>query len=189
MGLVGAIVLSQALPAEARGFDDREVVQLSKTGMVRGAGGLGLHLTPKDAVVATNLALAATTCNDCRATAISFQVVVADRAPLSVDVRNFAYAVDQNCARCEATAIAYQFVLVFQGDAKLSGAGHRQLERIGAALGRLAKSGASQEEVQASAAEYAAQVLELLSSEIHVRPLVHRKVEHHGHGNNGEPVV
>jgi len=78
--LVLAGLLSfEALPAQAASgsFTDREVVQLSHAGLVRGSGGLELHLTSRDDVQAANAAVATTTCDDCRATAVSFQVVVA----------------------------------------------------------------------------------------------------------------
>ena len=142
---VAAVVVAQQLPAEAKGgtatFDDRSVVQLTRAGAERGKGGLALHLTSKDAVVAGNLAVATTSCDGCHATAISFQVVVADKAPSSLEAGNLAYADNTGCAGCEADAFAYQFVLAFDGNARITGAGRRQLDQVDAALRRLARSG------------------------------------------------
>lgn len=188
---VAAVVVAQQLPAEAKStrspgtatFDDRQVVQLTRAGVERGRGGLALHLTSKDQVVAGNLAVATTTCDYCHATAISFQVVVADKAPASLDVGNAAIADNEGCAFCVADAFAYQFVLAFNGDARITGSGRRQLEQIDAALRRLARSGASSEDIQTAVDGYAAQVDSVLTSELRVRPVVHKKVlKEKGHG-------
>jgi len=180
--LVAGFVAVQQAPAEAKSagssasFDDRKVVQLLRPGAERGKGGLALHMTSKDAVSAGNAAVATSSCDGCHATAISFQVVVADKAPTSLQVRNLAIADNTGCAQCEADAFAYQFVLAFNGNARITGAGRRQLDQIDAALGRLAKSGRSADELQGAVAAYADQVLGLLSSELRVRPVVRKAV-------------
>ncbi|MEP6648304.1 MAG: hypothetical protein ABJA74_00110 [Lapillicoccus sp.] len=188
--LVAGFVAVQQAPAEAKttrgpgtaAFEDRKVVQLTHAGAERGKGGLALHMTSKDAVVAGNLAVATSSCDGCHATAISFQVLVADKTPTSLDVGNVAYADNEGCAFCEADAFAYQFVLAFDGDAQITGAGRLKLARIDWALGRLARSGSSAEEIQAAADGYAAQVVDVLSSELRVRPVVRKGVQkHHGH--------
>ena len=177
---VAAVVVAQQLPAEAKGgtatFDDRSVVQLTRAGAERGQGGLALHLTSKDAVVAGNLAVATTSCDGCHATAISFQVVVADKAPSSLEAGNLAYADNTGCAGCEADAFAYQFVLAFDGNARITGAGRRQLDQIDAGLRRLARSGGSADELQVAVSAYADQVVSVLSSELRVRPVVRKGV-------------
>jgi hypothetical protein len=184
-------VVAQQVPAEASAhgrsgtatFDDRMVVQLTRPGAERGKGGLALHLTSKDAVVAANLAVATSSCDGCHATAISFQVVVADKTPTSLDIGNAAIADNEGCASCEADAFAYQVVLAFDGDARITGAGRRQLDRIDDALARLARSGRPAEETQKALDEYADQVAGILSSELRVRPVVHKKVlNKHGRG-------
>ena len=68
------------------------------------------------------------------------------------------------------------FVLVFNGDARITGSGRRQLEQVDGALRRLARSGASADDIQAAVEGYAAQVDSVLSSELRVRPVVHKKV-------------
>ena len=177
---VAAVVVAQQLPAEAKGgtatFDDRSVVQLTRAGAERGKGGLALHLTSKDAVVAGNLAVATTSCDGCHATAISFQVVVADKAPSSLEAGNLAYADNTGCAGCDADAFAYQFVLAFDGNARITGAGRRQLDQVDAALRRLARSGGSADELQVAVSAYADQVVSVLSSELRVRPVVRKVV-------------
>jgi hypothetical protein len=177
---VAAVVVTQQLPAEAKGgtatFDDRSEVQLTRAGVERGKGGLALHLTSKDAVVARNVALATTSCDGCHATAISFQVVVADKAPTSLKAANAAIADNTGCAQCEADAFAYQFVFAFEGNARITGAGRRQLDHIDAALHRLARSGGSADQLQDAVEAYADQVVGVLSSELRVRPVVRKGV-------------
>jgi hypothetical protein len=192
---VAAVVVAQQLPAEAKGrasatFDDRAVVQLTQPGVERGRGGLALHLTSKDTVVAGNLAVATTSCDGCHATAISFQVVVADKTPTSLDAGNVAYANNDGCADCEADAFAYQFVLAFDGNARITGAGRRQLDQIDDALGRLARSGGSADATQAAVDGYAAQVVGVLSSELRVRPVVRKGItKKHGPTSVARPPV
>lgn len=177
--VAAAVAGFSAIPADAshRGYVDGEMVQLQRAGTVRGEGGLALHLTARSAVAATNYAVARVTCDGCRATAVSFQVVVADRDPASVDAQNLSYAKDDSCASCEARSYAYQFVLVFQGDARLSVAGRQQLDRVDQALKVLARSGRSADEIQTAADAYAAQVADILGSEIKVRPLVRKQIQ------------
>ena len=191
LAAVAVVVVAQQLPAEAKTthgpgtatFDDRQVVQLTRPGAERGRGNLALHLTSKDQVVAGNLAVATTTCDGCHATAISFQVVLADKAPTSLQVGNAAIADNEGCAFCAADAFAYQFVLTFDGDARITGSGRRQLEQVDAALRRLARSGASADDIETAVEGYAAQVDSVLSSELRVRPVVHKKVlKEKGHG-------
>ena len=89
--LVAGFVAVQQAPAEAKSagssasFDDRKVVQLLRPGAERSKGGLALHMTSKDAVSAGNAAVATSSCDGCHATAISFQVVVADKSPTSIE--------------------------------------------------------------------------------------------------------
>lgn len=187
-GLVAALLAVQQLPAQASpgkaaSFDDRQVVQLLRPGADRGKGGLALHLTSRDAVVAGNAAVATSSCDGCHATAISFQVVVVDRAPTSLDVGNVAYADNEGCTACAADAFAYQFVLAFEGDATLTGTGRRGLARIDVALSQLSRSGAGPDQIQSEVDGYAAQVIDLLSAELRVRPVVRKVVQkHHGPG-------
>ena len=193
LGLAAAsalgVLLAGTLPAQAKTlvghgtttYDDRQVVQLTETGTQRGRGGLELHLTGKDHVVASNLALATTSCDGCHATAISFQVVVADRAPSGVEAGNAAIADNSGCAACEADAFAYQFVLVFDGNARITGAGRHQLDQIDAALARLARAGGSAEDTQVALDAYATQVVTVLSNELRVRPVLKKVATTRGH--------
>jgi len=187
--LVLAGLLSfEALPAQAASgsFTDREVVQLSHAGLVRGSGGLELHLTSRDDVQAANAAVATTTCDDCRATAVSFQVVVGGGGAPPIGGANQAYAANADCARCESTAVAYQFVVAYQSKVVLTAAGRQRLQAIDAALRTVARAGRSNAEVQRAADGYAAQVVDILGSEIHLRPSLHKVVRHvDGPGREG----
>ena len=184
-----AVLIAGQLPAQAKTvvghgvmtYDDRQVVQLTQAGAQGGKGGLELHLTGKNRVVAGNVAVATTSCDGCHATAISFQVVVADRAPSDIQAGNAALADNSGCAACEADAFAYQFVLAFEGNARMTGAGRHQLDQIDAALSRLAQSGGSATDTQAAVDGYAAQVVTVLTNELRVRPVVKKLATKRGH--------
>lgn len=191
VALAGLLGL-ETLPAQAGGgsFSDREVVQLSHAGLVRGSGGLDLHLTARDDVDASNAAVATTSCDDCRATAVSFQVVVSGGGPTTISADNLAYAANEGCSRCESTAVAYQFVVAYQSDVLLTATGRRRLQDIDAALRKVARSGMSTADVQAAADGYAAQVLDVLGSQVKVRPTLRKDVRHvGGPGRAGAPTA
>jgi hypothetical protein len=187
--LVAGFVAVQPVPAEASAggkasFNDSQVVQLVRDGADRGRGALVFHQTSQGAVEAGNAAVATSSCDGCHATAISFQVVLADKAPTSLDVGNIAIANNTGCVACEADAFAYQFVLATDADAAMTGGGRRQLASIGIALSQLSRSGASPDQIECSVEAYAAQVIRILSSELRVRPAVHRVVQkHYGPGS------
>jgi hypothetical protein len=177
-------------------FADQQVVDLSGAADQSGrAVGLDYHQTHADHVTATNLAAAHTTCDGCRAVSLSFQVVVADRGPTSLDVANLALALNEGCTGCESLAVAYQLVLASDDRAWLSGAGHRQLAQLRRELRALTRSDAPLEEIQARAEGLMADVTAAVSSNLQVRPQVrcdqqlHRKAAAptgHDHGSGDE---
>jgi hypothetical protein len=201
--------LASADGVHERTFADQQVVDLGGAAdQSRRAAGLDYHQTHADHVTATNVAVAHTTCDGCRAVALSFQVVVADRGPTNLDVANVALALNEDCTGCESLAVAYQLVLATDDRAWLSGAGHRQLAQVRRELRALARSDAPLEEIQARAESLMADVTAAVSSNLRVRPQVrcdqelHRKAaaphgdaqgsgqhagHQAGHGNGHEP--
>ena len=71
---------------------DDDIELKKKAGTRKSVSGLGYHHTEADRVSATNVAVAYASCDGCRAVSLSFQVVLADRGPEKVDVRNVAVA-------------------------------------------------------------------------------------------------
>lgn len=154
-------------------------------GSVRGDGGLGLAVVHARSVRADNLALASAACDGCSATAISVQVVLADRAPTTVTVGNTALASTQGCTDCQATAIAYQFVVVVDGSLSLSAQGRAELRAIDREAEALARSGRPGPEVAAQAQALAGRVIDVLVGQLSVRPLVRVTRDHREHGGPG----
>ena len=189
--------LASADGVQERTFADQQVVDLSGAAEQSGrAVGLDYHQTDADHVTATNLAAAHATCDGCRAVALSFQVVVADGGPTSLDLANLALALNEGCTGCESLAVAYQLVLATDDGAWLSGAGHRELAQLRRELRALARSDAPLEEIQARAEGLMADVTAAVSSNLQVRPQVrsdqqlHRKAaapreNDHGSGDEG----
>ena len=162
--------LASAQGVHERTFADQRVVELTGTADQSGrAAGLEYHQSHADDVTATNLAVAHTTCDGCRAVALSFQVVVADRGPTSLDVTNLALALNEGCTGCESLAVAYQLVVATDDRVWLAGAGHRQLAQLRRELRALAWSSAPLEEVQARADALMAETTAAVSANLRVR--------------------
>lgn len=157
----------------------------ARAGLVRGDGGLGLAVFHAASVHAENVAFASASCDGCAATAVSLQVVLADRGPTQLTVGNAAVATTAGCADCEATAIAYQFVVAVDGWARLSEVGRSQLREIDRQAQALARSGQPGPQVQQAAQSLAARVLEVLVGQLSVWPQVRVTRDHHEHEGRG----
>lgn len=167
--------LASAHEAQQRSFEDQQVVELSGAADQAGhAAGLHYHQTHADEVTATNVAVAHTTCDGCRAVALSYQVVVADRGPTSIDVANVALALNEDCEGCESLAQAYQLVVATDDRAWLSGSGQRELAQLRRDLRTLARSDEPLEQVQVQATALMDQVTATISDHLRVRPQVRR---------------
>jgi hypothetical protein len=116
---------------------------------------------------ATNLAVAYARCTDCRSLSVAFQVVLV-RPAADLSVVNRAVGVTDRCVRCEALAYAYQWVVVTRG--WLTPAGHWKLAGIEQELRVLVRSRPSAGELQTGVASLAAQVGEVLATEIRSAP-------------------
>jgi hypothetical protein len=153
-------------PASAS-FTDQRVTEVTTSGS-QGVTGLAFHLTHAGAVAATNVAVARTTCDGCRAVALSFQVVVADAGPASLDVGNAALALNAGCTGCESVAVAYQLVLVGDRRMVLTDEGRRELADLRDRLRRLARSDRSVTEIQVRAERLMTAVGRVLAGELRV---------------------
>jgi hypothetical protein len=171
----------------AASFADHRVVELTTEGS-RGESLLALHQSRAHTVTATNTAMAITSCDGCRAVALSFQVVVADGGPATVDVGNLAVAMNEGCTGCESVAVAYQVVVVSSHNLILTRGGARQLTDLRQRLRLLARSDLPVTEVQTQADSLMAGMATLLATDLHVRArvrhdhdLVQGPATHHGH--------
>lgn len=161
-------------------FDDQRVVELTTSGS-RGRAGLAYHETRAKQVTATNAAVAYASCDGCRAVALSFQVVVADGAPTTLDVGNLAVALNENCEGCEAVAVAFQLVLASDRNLVLTGRGRYEIDRLRHELRALARSDRPVAEIQTTAEAMMGRVADVLASELKVRPKVRcaHDIDHH----------
>ena len=155
--------------------DDRRVVQATRDGSALGASRLGVHRTRTTGVDATNAAVAYASCDGCRAVALSFQVVIAERGPLDVAADNLALAVTEGCTGCEALALAYQVVVTSPGRAHISDRGHRRLESVRHRLRSLAHSRKPLTQVRSEASALMGVVAKVMTEELRTRPTVHAK--------------
>ena len=175
-----ALVLGQTTAAQAHDtgrhdlkdtFDDQRIVELTTHGS-RGKAGLAVHQTRAKSVTATNAAVAYTACDDCRAVALSFQVVIADGAPTDLDVGNLALAMNENCTGCESVAVAFQLVLASDRRLVLSNDGRHELNDLRQQLKALARSDLPVAEIQTTAESMMSDVANVLATQLRVRARV-----------------
>lgn len=158
-----------------RMVDDRRIVEATRDGSALGASRLAVHRTRTTGVEATNAAVAYTSCDGCRAVALSFQVVIAERAPLDVSADNLALAVTEGCTGCESLALAYQVVVTSPGRAHISDRGHRRLESARHRLRSLAHSRKPLTQVRSEASALMGVVAQVMTEELRTRPTVRAK--------------
>jgi putative peptide zinc metalloprotease protein len=116
-------------------------------------------------VTAGNEAVAYASCRGCGATAVAFQVLLAGRAT-DLTVTNDAVAVNEQCEECATFAGAYQFVVVGNGDLRLTKAGAAELRRLRGEAHRLRAARLQPAEAQVRADALAEQVLQVLLTEV-----------------------
>jgi putative peptide zinc metalloprotease protein len=64
-----------------------------------------------DVVDQQNVAVAYSSCTDCRTVAIAIEIVLVDGSPSTVTPENVAVSLNENCSLCTSFAAAYQFVV------------------------------------------------------------------------------
>jgi putative peptide zinc metalloprotease protein len=114
----------------------------------------------------TNLALAYSSCENCRTVAISIQVVLVASDPQIVAPENLALAVNFECTLCETFASAHQFVLGVDDDFRLSGRARRAITRIHKQLRDLRDSDLSIPELDAEVQRIVDELFAIIKEEI-----------------------
>lgn len=129
---------------------------------------LGLRENDSDTVDESNDATAYATCDECRAIAIAFQVVIVQSRPSTVVPQNVALAVNEACSGCSSLAIAHQFVVGKGQPARITKSGRRQLRAVAGDLLALERSYKryTDAEIQARADRDAAKVRAILDAEL-----------------------
>ena len=121
--LVGGPLAAGAGAAAVRTVDSSAVAEAAQPGerVTRSSVDL-VVLQGRQAVHATNVAVAHSTCDGCRTVAASLQVVVVrgDGTPVDVEAGNAALALNEGCTGCESLADAHQLVVVTGPRTRLS---------------------------------------------------------------------
>ncbi len=172
---VGAVAAPAGAAQRTATFTDQKVVELTRDDTRRGVSGLGLHHTEADRVRARNAAVAYAACDGCRAVALSFQVVLADRGPRDVDAQNLAVAVNKDCRRCESLAVAYQVVVASPGRTRLSEVGRVGLQYVEVRLRGLARSNKPLPEIRRDADRLMEIVQDIVTEELDARPVIRER--------------
>lgn len=119
-----------------------------------------------DVVDGTNAAVAYSSCTDCQAVAIAFQILLAGDGSSTVSPENLALAINQECTLCVSFASAYQFVLA-NGDGPIifTADGNQALAQIRARLQQLRGEDLSPEELDAELDAIADEIRVILTTQ------------------------
>jgi hypothetical protein len=91
-------------------------------------------------VSVSNVALAVSTCLNCRSTAIAIQVDLVWPVPVVLSATNLAVAVNSGCVTCDTLAAAFQYVIASDQMMTLTGRGRDEVAHIERELAALQSS-------------------------------------------------
>lgn len=111
LGALAAVALGPALPSPAVAQDSGAVAINTRDGSSIFRLAFNIRRVTDDVVDDTNAAVAYASCAECRAVAISIQVLLVASDPSVVSPENLALAYNQDCTLCNTFASAYQLVL------------------------------------------------------------------------------
>jgi hypothetical protein len=140
MLLLALLALMLGLPgvAQAGGDDDggnsgntSAVAINKKNGSALFKFAFAIRRVMGDVVDNQNAAVAFSSCESCRTTAIAIQIVFVVGSPSTVTPTNVALAVNENCTACQSFATAFQFVVgVSDASVGFTKAGKLELKQI-----------------------------------------------------------
>jgi putative peptide zinc metalloprotease protein len=118
----------------------------------------------------TNAAIAYASCENCRTTAISIQIVLVSGSPGTVVPENFAISINESCTLCQTFSTAFQFVIgVEDPSVGLTKAGKRELREILREFKALKRDDYSLEEFHARTQELGQRLRTVLQTELQSR--------------------
>lgn len=117
------------------------------------------------AVAAENLALASSSCTDCRTVAVAVQVVLVDGAATHFHPANAAVASNAGCTGCETLAYARQDVVRVDRALAVRASTVTQVQAFGDAIDAVAASGASLDDIPGQIDALVDQMVALLLDE------------------------
>lgn len=132
LALVLAAGLAAARPDAARAGEDSSAVAINtKDGSSLFRFAFNISRVAGDIVDNHNEAVAYSSCESCRTTAIAIQIVLVAGKPGTVTPTNVAVAVNDQCTLCQTFASAYQFVVgTGDGPVTFTKDGWKELARI-----------------------------------------------------------
>jgi hypothetical protein len=132
----------------------------------------------------TNAAIAYSSCEKCRTTAIAIQIVLVVGSPDTVTPTNAAIAINENCTLCQSFATAFQFVIGVKDESvELTWQGKRELRQILREFRRLKHHDLTLEEFHARTTELGNRLRQVLKTQ-----LVSRRDRHDEYGDDDENV-
>ena len=167
--LIAALItagLGAASPAPAYADDNAAIAVNTKDGTTVFKVAFGIRHVMGDVVDQTNAAVAYSSCTDCAAVAIAFELVLVAGNPDTVTPTNLAIAINENCDTCVAVAEAYQFVLGTGGVTHFDAEGNRTLAEIRRRLRSLRKEDLTLSQLQAILDDMQAQIADVLANHL-----------------------
>jgi putative peptide zinc metalloprotease protein len=167
--LIAALVaggLSAARPAAALADDNAAIAVNTKDGTTVFKVAFAIRHVMGDVVDQTNAAVAYSSCTDCAAVAIAFEIVLVEGNPDTVTPTNLAIAINENCDTCVAVAEAYQFVLGTGAVVHFDAEGNRILADIRRRLHTLRNEDLTIPRLQAILDEMSAAIADVLANHL-----------------------
>jgi len=115
---------------EGRAGDNYAVAVNTKDGSSLFRFAFAISRVAGEVVDSTNAAVAYSSCDGCRTTAIAIQIVFVMGDAHTVTPENVAVAVNYECTLCQTFAAAYQFVITTSGPVRFTAAGSREVAAI-----------------------------------------------------------
>lgn len=126
-----AFVLGAPGTAAAQGGDTTAIAINTKDNSSLFKFAFAIKKVTGEVVDNTNAAIAYASCENCRTTAISIQIVLVSSSPGTVVPENYAISINESCTLCQTFSTAFQFVIgVEDPSVGLTKAGKRELREI-----------------------------------------------------------
>jgi putative peptide zinc metalloprotease protein len=138
VAVAGGILVNAPATAHAGG-DTSAVAINTKDGSSIFRLAFAVRRTMDEVIDESNAAIAFASCEDCRTTAVSIQLVLVMSDPDVVSPTNIAIAINQECIACDTLASAYQYVLTTDGPVHFDAEGNQELAAIRRSLRDLVK--------------------------------------------------
>jgi putative peptide zinc metalloprotease protein len=164
--LAAFLGLGGGAPSAAYAGDNAAISVNTKDGTTVFKVAFAIRHVMGDVVDQTNGAVAYSSCTDCAAVAIAFEIVLVEGSPSTATPTNVAIAFNENCDTCVAVAEAYQFVLGTGGLVHFDAEGNRILSEIRRELHSLRKEDLTIEQLQARLDSIAARMADVLANHL-----------------------